>query len=142
MRALPALALALTLAACATPQQRCINQVTQDLRVVTDLIAETEGNLRRGYALEETVVYRPYLDYCDDSFITTTGPDGERRIVSVPRMCWEDDEEIILRPRAIDLDAERRKLDGQQRHGLIRQQRTQNERAAPQVEQCRALYPE
>ena len=43
----------LALAACATPREQCIGQATRDLRVLNSLIAETQGNLARGYAIEE-----------------------------------------------------------------------------------------
>jgi hypothetical protein len=126
----------LALAACATPQQRCINGVTRDLRVVTGLIAETEANLARGYGLEEQVVYRTVWVPCRDRIVVTTD-DGQRVVRDSGRMCLDDRPETVRRPVAIDLAAERRKLDQ-----LRVQQTTLNRQAAPAVEQCRVLNPE
>ena len=50
------LALPLTLAACGTPQERCIAKNTSEYRSVARLLAEDEGNLARGYAWEERQV--------------------------------------------------------------------------------------
>ena len=48
-RVLPLLLLAL--AACATPQEACINRATRELRTLDDLIAEQRATLARGYAV-------------------------------------------------------------------------------------------
>jgi hypothetical protein len=63
MKRLTFLALA-ALAACGTPQEQCINRNTRDLRTVDRLIAESEGNLQRGYAYETITVYEPEWSYC------------------------------------------------------------------------------
>ncbi len=126
----------LILAGCATPQQRCINGVTRDLRVVTGLIAETEANLARGYGLEDQIVYRTVWVPCRDSIVVTT-ESGQRVVRDSGRMCLDDRPETVTRPVAIDLAAERRKLDQ-----LRDQQRSLNRQAAPAVDQCRALHPE
>ena len=55
------LALPLVLAACGTPQERCISQNTSEFRTVSRLLAEVEGNLARGYAWEERQVVRDRL---------------------------------------------------------------------------------
>ena len=41
----------LLLAACATPLERCIASATKELRVVSGLIASTQANINRGYAI-------------------------------------------------------------------------------------------
>lgn len=47
------LAALLLLAACgASPREECLAQATAELETIDRLIAETEGNLLRGYALE------------------------------------------------------------------------------------------
>ena len=52
------------LAACGTPQEQCISCNTRDLRTVDRLIAESEGNLQRGYAYESVTVYEDYWTHC------------------------------------------------------------------------------
>ena len=52
------------LAACGTPQEQCIRYNTRDLRTVDRLIAETEGNLDRGYAIETITEYEEYWGFC------------------------------------------------------------------------------
>ena len=59
------LVLPLILVACGTPQERCINQQTRDLRVVEGLIADTQRNLDRGYAVEEYTVTTVEWQPCD-----------------------------------------------------------------------------
>ena len=41
---------ALALAACQTPREACVSEASQELRTVEALIAETRGNLSRGYS--------------------------------------------------------------------------------------------
>ncbi|MBD3765401.1 MAG: hypothetical protein IE927_11935, partial [Rhodobacterales bacterium] len=64
LRVLPVLTL-IALAACGTPREQCIARETRDLRTVDRLIAETEENLRRGYALEERTIWVQVWEYCD-----------------------------------------------------------------------------
>ena len=54
----------LLLAACDTPQQQCVNTATYDLRVLHSLIAETEGNLQRGFAYQESIAVTPQWQFC------------------------------------------------------------------------------
>lgn len=124
------------LAACGTPQEQCINRVTRDLRIVDRLIAETEGNLARGYAYEDVIVYRPVRVICD--YYHRPGPaDGGPAPRPVPRYCWDEREYTEQRPTAIDLRAERSKLEG------LRAKRVELSRsAATPIAQCQAQYPE
>ena len=96
MRPHTALALALALAACATPRERCENAATRDLRTVDGLIAELETTLERGYATRTVRVSRPRYTFCDD--------DGVRRL------CWVHEDRLVTRPVAVDLDEARRTL--------------------------------
>lgn len=129
-RALP-LAL-LLLAACGTPQERCIQSQTRDLRTVNSLIDETRRNIDRGYATEEYTVTFPEWEACD--LQPAPRPNGKARPVS---MCMEDREETRTRPVAIDLNAENAKLQS------LLAKRDQLEReAAPRIAQCRELHPE
>lgn len=120
---LPALAL---LSACGTPQEQCISYNTRDLRVVDRLIAESEGNLERGYAYEKITEYEEYWSWCPSPV-----PDEK------PRMCLKERAEIVERPKAIDLAEEARKLDSLKvkRKDLAR-------KAETVIAQCKAEHPE
>jgi hypothetical protein len=117
------LALPLLLAACATPQQRCEIQATRDLRVVNGLIAETQATLQRGYALREETRTRFGTTICygrDDDF----GID----------FCLGNETRTRLRPVAVNLDAERAKLQ------TLQEKRQELEvRARAQIETCARL---
>ena len=122
-RSATGLLLCISLAACATPEERCVIDATRELRTVEGLIAETQANLQRGYAIDRTAERRPRLTFCSGSYRSHTG-------VS---FCTTED--IVYRdePVAIDPDAERRKL------GLLRGRKAELEqRAARDVAACRA----
>jgi hypothetical protein len=129
----------LLLTACGTPQEQCINSVTRDMRVVDRLIAETEANLARGYANEEVTVYLP-------QWVTCSRPHHHRPPVDVedpeakppmPQLCLENVPQTTRRAVAIDLAAERAKLDG-----LKAKRKQQAAAAAPAIAQCKADNPE
>lgn len=124
---LPAL---LLLTACGTPQERCIAASTRDARVVTQLIAETEANIARGYALESAAEMRP--DWVDCTPLPTEDNPNPRK-----DMCFVDVPTEVTRPVAIDLNAERAKLTS-----LRQKQATQAAQTDAIVAECRALYPE
>ena len=127
-----ALPLLILLAACGTPQERCINGVTKDQRTLDRLIAESEGNIRRGYAYEETTVYVPVWEPC-----WYGPPAAEGQKPRPPRMCMEEEARTTRKAVAIDLAAEGRKLAG------LKAKRNELARAsAGAVAQCRAQYPE
>lgn len=87
----------LLLTACATPEQRCIADATEDLRVVNRLIAETRANLERGYAIEKEPDTSIGISFC-------AGNRG--RAV----LCTQRETEYRDRPVAFDRAAEERKL--------------------------------
>lgn len=120
----------LALAACGTPQEQCIRSNTRDLRTVDRLIAETERNLDRGYALETRTVWRNEMVPC-------YGPPRTPGGRPVARMCWDERPVDVTRPRAINLDAEADKLASlkKKRVSLARQ-------AESVVAQCQRIYPE
>jgi hypothetical protein len=131
MRLAPAsllLASAVALAACQTPREACPSQGSRELRTVESLIRETQGNLSRGYALEtrqEVDVIRTTCEVkLDDG---TTG--------RVP--CDRTDVDEVQRPVAIDLRAERAKLDS-----LVEQRSRLLARREAQVAACVAAHPE
>lgn len=119
------------LAACGTPQEQCISRNTRDLRTVERLIAESEGNLQRGYAFETVTVYEDYWTYCE----RPAPAEGEP--APPPRLCMDERAVTEKRPKAIDLNEETRKLDS------LRAKRQQLTRQAEAViAQCKAQYPE
>lgn len=118
------------LAACGTPQERCVNRNTRDLRTVEKLIPEVQANLDRGYAYEEYTVTIPVWREC---VVHSNDP----AIADTTRPCLEDAEETRTRPVAIDLNAERAKLES------LYQKRDQLQREAQSVvAQCKQQYPE
>ena len=125
---LPAL---LFLTACGTPQEQCINRNTRDLRTVDRLIAETQGNLDRGFAYEDITVYRDVWVYCARPVVAEGEP------APPPRLCRDERAETVTRPKAIDLAAEAVKLEG-----LIAKRRQLARAAEPLIAQCKAAYPE
>ena len=122
------LSLLLLLAACATPLERCVNQATRELRTVEALIAETEANIARGYAIEEERVPYSYFTWCarDD--------DDEDGLGMV--WCRQTAFRVREKPVAIDMAAERRKLAG-----LEEKRQELAAAAAAEIRRCRAAYP-
>lgn len=120
----------LVLAACGTPQQNCISGATRDMRVVDRLIAETEANLQRGYAIEERVISRTIWVRCQPH-VRPGQPDPG------PQMCLDDVDDVVRRPQAIDLNAEAAKLAS-----LKAKRAAQAKAASPYIAACKAQYPE
>ena len=87
----------LGLAACATPEERCIAAANAELRTIDGLILETRSNIARGYAIAREPGVRTRLWPCrpDDGPYT---------------FCLYDEATVVERPVAIDREAERRKL--------------------------------
>jgi hypothetical protein len=125
-----ALLIPVILTACGTPQERCINAATRDMRVVDRLIVETEGNLKRGYAYEEKTVYRTRWVNCGER------PSAENPNPA-PQMCMDDVAETQRVTVAIDLNAEAAKLAS-----LKAKRAQQAKAAAPAIKTCRAQFPE
>lgn len=90
---LPMLAL---LTACATPQERCQRDATAALRAHQNLIASTQANVARGYAVHRQSVPYTYQGVCYDRDIR----------YSCPRTGTRTEET----PVAIDVAEERAKL--------------------------------
>lgn len=120
-----------TLAACGTPQEQCINRNTRDLRTVDRLIAETQGNLDRGYAFETITVYEDYWTTCPVPPVVEGEPPPK------PRMCLDERPVTEQRAKAIDLNEEARKLDS-----LKTKRRDLARKAEDVIAQCKAQYPE
>lgn len=115
------------LTACATPREACIADVTREVRVLDGLIAETRANLSRGFAVErrEEVVTRR-------TFCTGRNEDG----TTFRFRCEETDTRTREIPVAIDLNAERAKLES------LEQRQAQNRiNAQAGIAQCQAQFP-
>ncbi|MFB2533373.1 hypothetical protein ACEYYB_13520 [Paracoccus sp. p4-l81] len=122
----------LLLAACATPREQCINRSTRELRNVSELLAEVDGNLARGYAWEEYQVERTRWRRCD-----RIARDDKGQTVVVPDMCLDDYTDTVRRRVAIDPALEQRKATG-----LRAKQAELTRKARAQVQACKAAYPE
>ena len=118
------------LAACGASQEQCINRNTRDLRTVEKLITEVQGNLNRGYAIEQYSVTVPAWKEClvpfsDSALAVTTWP------------CLDERIETRTHPQAIDLNAERDKLESL----FIKRDQLALE-AQSVIALCKAQYPE
>lgn len=126
----PALALLTLLAACGTPQEQCIQRNTHDLRTVDRLIAETQGNIDRGYALEDVTITEEHLGYCE-----RPQPPGQPPAAPVP--CLVEHDVTVQKPKAIDLADEAKKLAG------LKDKRAELASAAgPVIARCKEEFPE
>lgn len=121
------LALLPLVAACATPREACIARVSQDQRVLERLIVETRGNLARGYAIEVKQQVKEVRRTC-----ATELPDGS----FVKTRCDEVDVKEVKVPVAIDLNAERAKLES-----LEQRQAQMQSNAEVARQQCLAANP-
>jgi hypothetical protein len=116
------------LAACATPREQCIGNVTRDTRVLSSLVNETQGNLARGYALEERQDVRTLRRTCRGR-----NEDG----TTFTFRCDETETFTTTVPVAIDLNAERAKL------ASLEERFAQTQSSSNQaVAQCIAVHPE
>lgn len=116
------------LAACATPREQCINDVTRDTRVQSSLINETRANLARGYALDERQEVRTIRSTC-------RGRDEAGDIFEF--RCDKTDTFTTTVPVAIDLNVERAKLTSLEER-FAQTQSSSNQAVA----QCIAVHPE
>ncbi len=112
----------LALAACATPEEACIKRATKELVIIDRLIAETEENLARGYAIRQESEPALRLVLC-------TSPDEHFHF------CTRSDTRTVKKPVAIDPASERRKLDA-----LRRKRQEALMRARAGIRACKARY--
>lgn len=123
-KVLPITAIALFLAACTTPQGRCISDVMSEQYGLQRQIVEIEGNISRGYAIHSQTVPYTYVDTCFDDAMQ-------------PYACPKTGTRVEETPVAINIAEQRRKLRPlQQRLASVRA------RTDARVAQCRVLYPE
>ena len=122
----------LALAACGTPQERCISRNTSEYRAVSRLLAEVEGNLARGYAWEERQIVRTELDDCP---YIVVNDEGEGQIAY--RSCLRDVVDTERYRVPIDPASETRKRDN-----LAARKAKLAPAAARAVDACKVAYPE
>jgi len=132
IRFVPAVSALLMLAACGTPQERCISGVTRDLRIVDKLIGQSQQNLARGYAMEDVVQYDTRWAQCSAGVAATATTPAQP-----PRMCLEDYSYTVAQPKSINLADERVKLTEMQK-----KRRELAKEADPAIAQCRLEHPE
>ena len=116
------------LAACATPREQCIDDALRDTRVLSALITQTEGNLSRGYALEQRQNVRTVIGTCRG-----TNDDGSDFFFA----CDQTTTDTVNVPVAIDLKAEEAKL-ASLKERFVSTQAASNAAVA----QCIAIHPE
>lgn len=124
--------LPLGLAACASPREQCLNRVTREYRTVTNLLAEVEANLQRGYAWEEYEIERTHWVRCDRIVQDENG-----NSVIEPDMCLDDYTDTIRRRVVIDPVPETRKRDN-----LRAKQAELQKKAQADIAACKIAYPE
>ncbi len=118
----------LVLAACGTPRERCISGANRPIATLDRLIAETRGNIQRGYALVEVQDVRVLRKTCEG-----TNEDGS----TFRFPCEETETFTRTEPVTISIAQERAKL------AELEQNRAQAARTAQaQVQQCIAIHPE
>jgi hypothetical protein len=118
----------LLLAACETPREACISNANRELSTINGLINETQRNLTRGYAIGTQQQVRTIPDTCrtqNAEGVITTYPCDQTQIINVDR------------PVAIDLNAERAKLDS-----LLERQAQMTRQLGPALAQCQKLPDE
>ncbi len=130
MKSYLAAPLLMALAACGTPQQQCVRLASHDMTVLDRLIAETQGNITRGYGFAQTVQTMPEFVECGPP---TTDRDGKPHA----NLCLEDVPHTVTKPVALDLQIEAAKL------ASIQKRRGEMAKAlAPALADCQARFPE
>ena len=120
----------LALAACATPREACIGSAQREMRVVNALVAETQGNIARGYAIEERQEIRVVRSACPVF-------DGDGNPTGFTTPCDKQETFTTKVPVAIDLNAEQAKL-----RSLLQRQAQMESQTQARIQQCIAANPE
>ncbi|KCV81225.1 hypothetical protein ATO10_13629 [Actibacterium atlanticum] len=124
------LALLIPLAACATPREKCEQDATQDLKVVSALIVETRQNIERGYAVKTEVRARSSITWCVGD---TLGSDNNVAL----SWCSHNEPYEVDTPVAIDVSTETAKLKS-----LLKKRDALEVRAKQDLQNCASAYPE
>jgi len=118
----------LALAACGTPRQQCISGASRPLATLDRLIAQTSGNVQRGFAIAEVQDVRVLRRSCQG-----TNQDG----TTFRFPCDETETFTRQQPVSINIAEEVLKLE------QLEERRAQSARAAQaQIQQCIARHPE
>lgn len=118
----------LAVAACSTPRERCIGAANRSVATLDSLIAETRGNINRGFALAEVQDVRVLRSTCE-------GTNADGSTFTFP--CEETETFTRQEPVAINVADERVKL---QQLEARRAQAADEARA--RIQQCIAVHPE
>lgn len=112
------------LAACATPQQACLNKASIEVRAVQSQMKTIEGNLARGYAVHKQQVPYQVMKVCENK---------EGKKYPCPETMWRTEEQ----PVAVDMDEQRAQL------AALKAKLPALRRAyEAEADVCRATYPE
>ena len=118
----------LALSACSTPRERCISAANRSVSTLDALIAETRGNINRGFALAEVQDVRVLRSTCEG-----TNEDG-----STFRFPCEETETFTRQePVTINIAEERVKLEQ-----LEERRRQAGAAVQARIQQCIAVHPE
>lgn len=114
----------LPLAACVTPQALCIANAGKDIRVLSGLIASTEGNIARGYGIRTEDYFENERQVCGmvngDDIYCDVAVANTRNV-----------------PFAVDLNTEAAKLAS-----LLSKRQELIQSSDAVISECKALYPE
>ena len=124
--ALPILA---CLAACTSPQEQCLTSANSALAALDAQIATAQGNLQRGYAINQVQRNVPQAASCSNARRSDT-------ISTANSMCLVNNVQTVNVPVQINLAAEQQRLNA-----LIARRPTVAQQAAEASATCRAAYP-
>ncbi|MBE1292005.1 MAG: hypothetical protein GJ677_05885 [Rhodobacteraceae bacterium] len=111
-----------TLAACATPLERCISSAQSEVQTLRRAITTAEGNITRGYAIHRSSESYTHYDTCYDK--------KER-----PYSCPETRYRTVETPIEVDVQQQRLRLKA-----LRRELPAAEDRARAQAQNCTALH--
>jgi len=111
------------LTACIDQYEQCVRNSSKDLRVVNELITQSQTTLSRGYGFETRIA----TDIEEVVCLTALGEQAT---------CLVEVGTTYQTPVAVDLDSERRKLVQ-----LVDQRKVLEARLAQSATACRAAYP-
>ncbi|RYH02203.1 hypothetical protein EU805_10110 [Salipiger sp. IMCC34102] len=128
MRSILALLPLAVMAACVSPQQQCLSDAARELRINEALIAKTQANLDRGFAVDvrQRVSTRPGI--CRDDRVGGVRPIG---------VCNQVRVRDVAVPEPINTRIERETLDQ-----LVARRAELQRATRARIDQCRVLYPE